>query len=189
MFVPLAQKRGLAVSLAAGIAVWFLFAALVRTFDWTLTAGILINVVALGFCLPLVQRFRQAKMPLITPRWYDIPLRAALVATVVAFVVTLSNVVGPRVSGVLALFPAVFTSSILILMPRIGGKATAAVLANGQWGLIGFGMAIALLHLTAVPLGRTAALSLALAMCVAWNLGLWGVGRYRLKGAKPSSQP
>jgi hypothetical protein len=45
------------------------------------------------------------------------------------------------VSGVIALFPAVFTSLILILTPRIGGRATAAVLANGQWGLIGFGAA------------------------------------------------
>jgi len=95
-------------------------------------------------------------MPLVTSRWYDIPLRAALVATLVAIVVTLSNIVGPRVSGVIALFPAVFTSLILILTPRIGGAATAAVLANGQWGLIGFGLAIVVLHLAAQPLGRAA---------------------------------
>ena len=89
---------------------------------------------------------------------------------------TLSNVVGPRVSGVIALFPAVFTSLILILTPRIGGPATAAVLANGQWGLIGFGLAIVVLHLTAQPLGRAVALSLALTMCIAWNLGLYAYG-------------
>src|SRR2546430_539067 len=75
-----------------------------------------------------------------------------------------------------ALFPAVFTSLVLILNPRIGGAATAAVLANGQWGLIGFGLAIVIMHLAAEPLGRAAALSLALAMCVAWNLGLWAYG-------------
>jgi uncharacterized membrane protein (GlpM family) len=120
-------------------------------------------------------------MPLITRRWYDIPLRAALVATLVAMVVTLSNVVGPRVSGVIALFPAVFTSLILILTPRIGGAATAAVLANGQWGLIGFGLAIIGLHLAAQPLGRAAALSLALATCVVWNLGLYAYGHRKPK--------
>ena len=128
-----------------------------------------------------MQRFRVAKMPLVTSRWYDIPLRAALVATLVAVVVTLSNIVGPRISGVIALFPAVFTSLILILTPRIGGKATAAVLANGQWGLIGFGIAIVVLHFAAQPLGRAAALSLALATCVAWNFGLWLYGRYGLR--------
>jgi hypothetical protein len=179
VFVPLAQRRGLTLSLAAGIAIWFVFAALVRAFEWTLLGGLLINIVALGVCLPLVQRFRQAKMPLITRCWYDIPLRAALVATLVAIVVTMSNIVGPRVSGVIALFPAVFTSLILILMPRIGGPATAAVLANGQWGLIGFGVAIVVMHLAALPLGRAAALGAALATCVSWNLGLWAFGRYR----------
>ena len=81
---------------------------------------------AFVLCLPLVQRFRVARMPLVASRWYDIPLRAALVATLVAIVVTLSNIVGPEVSGVIALFPAVFTSLILILTPRIGGAATAA---------------------------------------------------------------
>jgi hypothetical protein len=191
VFVHLARHRGMLISLAAGIAVWFVFAALVRAFQWTLLAGILLNVAALGICLPLVQRFRAAKMPLITRRWFDIPLRAALVATLVAIVVTLSNIVGPRVSGAIALFPVVFTSLILILQPRIGGPATAAVLANGQWGLIGFGTAIVVLHLAALPLGRAAALSLALAVCVAWNLGLWGFGRHRLGKAslKTSSSP
>jgi hypothetical protein len=184
VFVHLAQRHTMAISLGAGISVWFVFAALVHAFEWTLLGGIVFNLVALGVVLPLVQRFRQAKMPLITRRWYDIPLRAALVAVLVAVVVTLSNTVGPRISGVIALFPAVFTSLILILMPRIGGPATAAVLANGQWGLIGFGAAIVVLHLTALPLGRAAALSLALSVCAAWNLGLWAVGRYRLQRAK-----
>ena len=37
-----------------------------------------------------------SKMPLIARRWYDIPLRAALVATLVATVVTTSSWVGPQ---------------------------------------------------------------------------------------------
>jgi len=183
VFVHLAQHRRLGISLSAGLAVWLVCAALVRAFDWTLLGGIVFNVVALGLCLPLVQRFRIAKMPLITRRWYDIPLRAALVATLVAVVVTLSTIVGPRLSGVIALFPAVFSSLILILTPRIGGRATAAVLANGQWGLIGFGIAIVVLHFAAQPLGRAAALSLALLTCIAWNFGLWLYGRAKLRSS------
>ena len=62
-------------------------------------------------------------------------------------------------------------------MPRIGGPATAAVLANGQWGLIGFGIAIVVLHLRRCRSAARPALSLALATCVAWNLGLWFYGR------------
>jgi hypothetical protein len=52
------------------------------------------------------------------------------VATLVAAVVTLSGRVGPAVSGVIALFPVVFSSMMLILHPRIGGPAAAAVIAN-----------------------------------------------------------
>jgi hypothetical protein len=181
--VHLIQRRGVAVSLAAGVSVWIVFAYLVRTFEWSLAGGIVFNVAALAIVLPLVQRFRVAKMPLITSRWYDIPLRAALVATLVAIVVTMSNIVGPRISGVIALFPAVFSSLALILAPRIGGPATAALMANGQWGLIGFGIAIASMHLTAEPLGRAAALSIALAICIVWNLGLWLYGHRKRAGA------
>ena len=108
---------------------------------------------------------------------YDIPLRASLVATLVATVVTSSSFVGPKISGMIALFPVVFTSMMLILHPRIGGPPTAAVIANAAWGLLGFGMAIAVLHLGAANFGSVAGLSLALATCVGWNLTLWWNGR------------
>ena len=79
------------------------------------------------------------RMPLITRRWYDIPLRAGLVATLVAIVVTLSGWVGPGVSGTIALFPVVFTEHHAeFRYLRIGGPATAAVIANSGMGLMGF---------------------------------------------------
>ena len=184
VYVMLAQRAPVIVSLGAAIIVWFLFAWVVRAFEWTLTAGIVANLVSLAVCLPLVQRFRAAKMPLIVRRWYDIPLRATLVATLVATVVTLSGWVGPTVSGIIALFPVVFSSLMLILQPRIGGPATAAVIANGLWGLIGFGTAIVVLHFVALSGHSAPALSLALATCVTWNLGLWFYGRRkRMKAA------
>ncbi len=136
--------------------------ALSRTVQWSLAGGLIANAVTFAICLPLLRRFRHVRMPLITRRWYDIPLRASLVATLVATVVTLSRWVGPSVSGMIALFPVVFTSMMLILHPRIGGRPTAAVIANGGWGLIGFGIAIAVLHVAALRFGSAIALSLAL---------------------------
>ena len=59
---------------------------------------------------------------------------------------------------------------MLILHPRIGGPPTAAVLANSAWGLIGLGIAIAVLHVAALQFGSAIGLSLALATCVGWNL-------------------
>jgi len=177
VYVRAAQRFGTAASLAISLPVWFAMAVLVRMFDWGLAAGIAINVVAYAIGLPLVQRYRAAKMPLITRRWYDIPLRAALVATLVATVVTASNIVGPTGTGIIALFPVVFTSLIIILQPRIGGRANAAVLANGLWGLVGFGLGVLVLHLGVKHFGSPVGLSLGLATCVVWNLGLWAYGR------------
>ncbi len=140
-------------------------------------AALIANVIAFAICVPLLERFRHVKMPLVTRRWYDIPLRATLVATLVATVVTLSSWVGPKVSGMIALFPVVFTSMMLILHPRIGGPPTAAVLANSAWGLIGLGIAIAVLHVAALRFGSAIGLGLALTVCVSWNLGLWWLSR------------
>jgi hypothetical protein len=155
-------------------------ASVIRSVQWSLAGGLIANAIAFAICVPLLARFRHVKMPLITRRWYDIPLRASLVATLVATVVTLSGWVGPKVSGMIALFPVVFTSMMLILHPRIGGPPTAAVVANSAWGLMGLGFAIAVLHVAASRFGSVVALSLALATCLSWNLALWWIGRRKL---------
>jgi hypothetical protein len=178
-YVLLAQRQSRLIAYGAAAAVWIGIAAVVGSTHWSLLGGLLINAVAFAICTPLMQRYRHAKMPPIARRWYDVPLRASLVATLVATVVTLSSWVGPSISGILALFPAVFSSMMLILHPRIGGPATAAVMANSAWGLMGFGLAIAVLHVGALHLGSAAGLSLGLATCVIWNLALWQLGRRR----------
>jgi hypothetical protein len=185
-YVRLAQRHGMIVSFCAAIAVWVVIATSMRIAHLPLLGGILANAIAFAIALPLVQRFRNVRMPLITRRWYDIPLRAALVSTLVVTVVTLSGWVGPTISGVIALVPLVFISMMLILHPRIGGPPTAAVIANSLWGLIGFGCGIAVMHLAALRFGSVIALSLALATCVSWNLGLWWLSRRKLVRQKLS---
>lgn len=180
-YVVLAQRHGLLVSCGSAVAVWMVLASIIRRFDWPLTAGLAANLIAFGICIPLLAGYRHVKMPLVTRRWYDIPMRAALVATLVAIVVSTSGWVGPRISGIIALYPVVFSSIMVILHPRIGGPPTAAVLANSAWGLLGFGMAIAAMHVAVVKFGLVIGLSLALATCVVWNLTLWWNGRRRLR--------
>jgi hypothetical protein len=176
-YVVLAQRRSMAVSCASAFAVWIALASVIRMFDWTLTAGLAVNFIAFGICIPLLSGYRHVKMPLVTRRWYDIPMRASLVATLVAIVVSTSSWVGPKISGIIALYPVVFSSIMVILHPRIGGPPTAAVLANSAWGLLGFGMAIAVIHVAVVQFGSAIGLCLALATCIVWNLTLWGIGR------------
>jgi hypothetical protein len=182
-YVVLAQRHHALVSWSGAAIVWIALAALSRTIHWSVAGGIAANVVAFAICIPLLSRFRHVKMPLITRRWYDVPLRAALVATLVATVVTLSGRVGPAVSGVIALFPVVFSSMMLILHPRIGGAATAAVIANGGWGLLGFGAGIAVMPVAVLRFGSAIGLSLALMTCISWNLGLWWISRRKLARA------
>jgi hypothetical protein len=179
-YVVLAQRQSVIVSCGVAVVVWIMLAAAAGAMHLSLAGGLAANAIAFAICIPLLRRFRHVKMPLITRRWFDIPLRAALVSTAVATVVTLSRWVGPSLSGTIALFPVVFTSMMMILHPRIGGPATAAVVANSGWGLIGFGLAIAVMHVAALQFGSAVALSLALATCVSWNLGLWWIGRRRL---------
>jgi hypothetical protein len=115
--------------------------------------------------------------------WYDVVLRAGLVTILVAAVVTLSFTIGPVATGILAVFPVVFTSVIIILHRRAGGPAASAVMANTVVGLIGFGCAFLTLHLAAVPLGPPLALPLALAVSFTWGLSVIGVRRIYLSRA------
>ena len=172
-YVVLAQRQNALVSCLGAVAVWIALASIIRSVQWTLAGGLIANAIAFAICVPLLRRFRHVKMPLFTRRWYDIPLRAALVATLVATVVTVSGWVGPKVSGIMALFPVVFTSMMLILHPRIGGQATAAVIANSAGGLMGLGIAIAMINVAALRFGSAIGLGIALAICISLTLGRW----------------
>ena len=103
----------------------------------------------------------------------------------VATVVTTSSWVGPKISGIMALVPVVFISLMLILHPRIGGPPTAAVIANSGWGLMGFGLAIAVIHVAVLQFGSAIGLSLALATCIFWNLGLFWLAGGRRCAPRP----
>jgi hypothetical protein len=88
---------------------------------------------------------------------------------------------GPLATGALAAFPIVFTSMMLILHQRYGGPACAAVMANGITGLIGFGIAAYVLHVSVISLGVPLALAIALCITVAWNLGVFALrGKLRV---------
>src|SRR5215471_29246 len=174
----LAQRFSLWVSVGAAMAVWLVLATIIRHFEWTLLPGLIVNAIGFAIAVPLMRPYMHVKkMPLITRRWYDIPLRAGLVATLVATVVSTSGWVGPRISGIMALFPIVFTSLMLVLHPRIGGPPTAAAISNGAWGLMGFGLAIAVMHGAVLKFGSAIGLGLGLATCIGWNLALWWNGR------------
>jgi hypothetical protein len=177
LYVILAQRQPLAVSLAAALAVWFALAFALSAVDWTIVSVVAFNVVVFAVCIPLAMRYCHVPMRPVARRWYDMPMRAGMVACLVAIVVGTSTRVGPSVTGLLAVFPIVLTSLILIFQPRIGGPATAALMANTIWGLAGFSTALVVLYLAAITLGTWIAYGLSLATSLIWNFAVWSVRR------------
>lgn len=177
-YVLLSQRFGFLGSLAGSIGVWLVVAAVAQSFQWSILAAVLFNTVTFAAVLWIVRRHRTAPMPRVRRPWYDIPLRAALVVAANAGVLIASRTAGPTLSGAFAVFPVVFTSLLLILHPRVGAAATAAVLANGIFGLIGFAAALLALHYAAVPFGTPLALLFALLVAVAWNLLVLAMRRH-----------
>ena len=171
-YALLAQKRSLAVSLPIALTVWITIAWVIQLVPWTVTSAFLANVVVLGTCIVLARPLRHVPIPAVRTYWYDLALRALLVAMLVGFVVSVSFQIGPAGSGILAVFPIILISLVLILHRRIGGKPTAAILANGVLGLVGFGFACVVLHFSAVPLGAAIGLTLALCTSVGWGMGV-----------------
>src|SRR5271155_3966959 len=176
-YVVAAQRRSFAVTIAAAVGTWIACALAIRAITWSVPGAILLNVAAYGACVPLARRYLHVRMPLITRRWFDIPLRASLVGALVGAVVALGDSAGPVLAGIFAVFPIVMLSIMLILHPRIGGVATAAIIANAMWGLVGFALAVLTLHLAAVPFGAPIALTSALAVSVAVNCIIFMVRR------------
>jgi hypothetical protein len=170
IYALLAQRRSLAVSLSGALGAWAMFALTLPLLPWTLAGATAMNVVVIALALRITRRLRHFRAPHVQARWHELLLRAAAVALLVGTVVTLSFHIGPAASGVLAVFPIVFTSVIFIMHRRVGGPATAAVMANAILGVTGFGLACIALHVTAVPLGAAVSLLLALAISVGWGI-------------------
>jgi hypothetical protein len=188
VYVLAAQRRSLWLCMSLAFSAWLLSALALGAVAWTAFPAVVFNVIVFSLCFFTVRPFCLVPMPKTTIPWYDFVLRAAMVALLVGAVVTLSFRIGPTGSGVLAVFPIIYASIMLILHRRVGGPATAAVLANAIPGLAGFGAALLTLHLAAVPFGSALALTLALGVSVACNAIVYAV-RLHQGVAQRSWQP
>ena len=66
---------------------------------------------------------------------------------------------------------------MLILHRRVGGKPTAAVMANAVIGLTGFAFACVVLHFAATAFGAAIGLILALATSISWGFLVFAARR------------
>ncbi len=175
-YVLIAQRHSMWLSISLAFVMWLAAVLVLSPVQWAAWSASALNVIVFTACL-IVQPCCLVRIPRTTRPRYDFVLRAGLVASLVGVVVTLSSQIGPTGSGVLAVFPVIYTSIMLILHRRVGGLATAAVLANAVPALAGFGLALLTLHLAAVPLGSGAALIVALGVSVVWNAVVYAIRR------------
>jgi uncharacterized membrane protein (GlpM family) len=173
-YTLLAQRHGMLLSLSVSLAVWLAAAFALRSYAWTPLSAVAFNIAVYAVTIPLSWRYRAsgAMRPFLRTK-FDIPLRALAAAIVVAIVTTASYSIGAVASGIFALFPIILCSSIVILHPRVGGKATASMLAHGQIAFIGLALGFLTVHYLVGPIGVWLALSTGLLVSLAWSLMLW----------------
>jgi uncharacterized membrane protein (GlpM family) len=169
-------------ALAGGLLAWFAAALLIRQLEWDAFTASLLNIAVIAVCLWLTRWMGSdgaaAPRGAARRRWYELPARAAMVGGVVGGVVTASHALGPELTGMAAVFPVAFTSFSLLVLRRLGGEASAAIMVSALRAMPGFGLALLTLHLTALPFGVPGALLAALGASLLWSLLLMA-GRAR----------
>lgn len=182
VYAKLAQNHRLLPSLGGALLVWVIEIALAQWVDWTLPVALLANFSAYAIAFWGVRGLPQGETaPLRKRKIWEIPLRALMVGSLVGFVMIAGFIFGPEAAGYAAPFPIVLSSLILILHPRIGGRATAMTLSHTLSGLIGFGLGLVLLYEIVTIVGVVEGLLWALAFCLTWNLGLILYRRFGLR--------
>lgn len=164
------RGAGLGASWLALLAAWLAASLLTRLVDWTAPAALVVNLA--GFVLGIIATWRWRKAAVAAPparRWFDVPLRAAVVMAVVVAVVLGSERIGPSATGIAALFPASYTSFILIMHRRLGGPVVAAALVNGLVMLVGFVGFLAVLQAMAAAGRPWTGLAAGLAVPLVWS--------------------
>ncbi|OYV38524.1 MAG: hypothetical protein B7Z80_09795 [Rhodospirillales bacterium 20-64-7] len=168
----LARKTSPWRGLAAAVSVWLAAGLAAQKVTWTPTSALLLNLIVYGAGFALLGAISNSGPEAARPvqrRWFDIPVRAIAVATFVSVIVGVSTILGPKATGIAAVFPVSLISLIVIVRPRLGGPASALLAANALRPMLGFGVMLLALHLTVRPWGSAASLSLAMAISALWS--------------------
>ncbi len=173
IYAMLSRTQGALVSVAGGLAAWAACAAIVQHRDWTVIEGLLFVAPVFAVSIALARNFtRGVALKRAERRWTDLLQRALFVALLTGVVIVASQHVTAQVTGILSVMPILTTSLILVMHPRVGGPATAALLAHTLGGLVGMVMAFALVCLTIEDWGTWPALATGLGITVGWNVML-----------------
>ena len=188
--IVLAPRWHWPATLLSALTLWVAAAWLIRQMTWSLTSVCLLNVVVFAAALVATRR-----PPLITHtgaavrrRWFDLPLRALLVGCLTAAVVTASRWLGPSLTGMAAVFPIALTGLALIVLPQLGGAASAGLFTSTLRAMPGLALALLVLHLSAERLGTWLGMLAALAAQLVFSASLLLAHRRNHRSARRSPE-
>jgi hypothetical protein len=168
VYVRVAPRLGAVASVAVALVPWLAGAAALQWIALSWWSALALNLVA--FPLAIVLTRDSAAIEAALPRVAsarDLLLRAVLAGSLVATIVEISNLIGPRLTGSTVTFPVMLTTLGLIMHHRYGGRAAARALRGALPAMPGFSACALTLHLLAERLGAPAALVAALGVSLA----------------------
>jgi len=178
VYALLAQRRTLLLSLGGAYAVWFGVALAARYVPWSAAGAVLLNAVVFPVTILAGTRFRvTGATRRVTLTGSDLAWRAAVVTFCVIVVTAASHSIGSFLSGLFAFFPVAMGSFFIILHARVGGRTAASVAAHVQAPLIGLGLGLTAVHLSAEAIGVWWSYALGLAIGICWNVLLFALSR------------
>lgn len=177
-------RRGYDVvpALTFGVVLWFLTTLVLRALPTSFASAMLL--LALFYPLILWASWGWRRGPGLQPvrrRWYDLPLRAGLVAAIVVTIVSVSDIIGPIATGSAILFPTTYISFILLMHRRLGGALVASAMVQSLFMLIGFILGVTALHVCARSDRVAEGLTLLFVVPAAFALAVLGWRHWRAK--------
>jgi hypothetical protein len=171
-----APYAGWPLSLAAGWAVAALLALLVGSLDVGLGAALATAVLSLALAYRALPRGGERRAPARPPRW-DLPLRMAMTALLVAALAAAGTRLGPTAGGILAALPILACVLAAFTHEQQGAAAVAQLLRGMLAGMAGFVSFCALVAGLVQPAGIVAAFALATLAALGAQLALARAGR------------
>ena len=163
-----AQRRRWPDCMLISLCLYGLSVLLLRQLETSLTVSF-VSVIAALLLVPLA-------FPTV-PRWItgktstsDLPWRLASAAALVLLVTYLAGQLGPRLSGLLAMFPVMSTVLVGFSHRQSGGQFATRLLRGMVYGYFAFACFCAVLALTLPELGIAAAFALALSVALLVHL-------------------
>jgi len=182
-YARLGIHHGGTIALAGAVAVWAAGSALVALVTWNSATALLANVVAFGggiwFTRDLITGVgAKASVP---KRWYEMPLRGLGIGLLVALVTTASYAIGPKATGILAMFPVASASLAFIINRRLGPVAAVAVIAGALRTVPSLAGGLLVIGLQVERWGKYPTLTAALIAALAWAAGLVALRTFKMR--------